>query len=161
MNASVITKVDPSQVGLLRECLLWVLLASGEQKITVEEVFDAYNGVYTEADVSWERKPQTAQTIRFYKKLLPQAVFSFLKVHDTTGEISLHNPAILHDSFMVKNAEDRPPEPDSTCEICKAHAIAGSRLVFTEREGHLEIATKIRKSGVESPTLIAADALDV
>ncbi|KAL9088488.1 MAG: hypothetical protein Q9165_006212 [Trypethelium subeluteriae] len=143
MNASIFTRIDPSYVGLLKTCLTWTLLASGDQKIKVEEVADAYSRVYTEADSAWERQTMSTDTVEFYKNQLVHAGYDFLDVNTLAREISLIKPAIVKDSFLRETAGDPAPSTDISCETCRAKAAAGKRLTLTEREGHSEIARTI------------------
>lgn len=140
MNSTIFARIDPSYVGLLQTCLIWTLLASGDRKLRIQEVVDAYSRLFMVADITWER---SRENIEFYKEMLPAASFRFFEIDPKNGEITLKKPAIVRDSFVREPSEQPSDCVEPPCKICQGKAAATGKFTFTERRGHLDIAKTI------------------
>ena len=145
MNLQVLRATDPRYLGFLKTCLTWTMFANGNQKVTIDEVVDAYSKIYTVADLDWTgHEVTTGEEIRFYRDQIQEAGDSFLDVDENNKEISLIKPAMVKDSFIKPDNDEHEDDRDkTTCETCKARSRSERVLVFTEKTGHLEIASTI------------------
>jgi hypothetical protein len=146
MNLRILEDTDPRYLGFLRTCLTWTMFANGNQKVTIDEVVDAYSKIYTVADLDWTgQELTTGEEIQFYRNQIQEAGDSFLDVDENSKEISLIKPAIVKDSFIKPdNDVDEDDHFENICEKCKASSRRSERVfVFTEKSGHLEISRTI------------------
>jgi len=145
MNLKILADTDPRYLNFLKTCMTWVIFANGNQKITIDEIVDAYSKVYTVEDLDWTGQELTNEAeIEFYRKQIQEAGDAFLDVNEKNKEISLIKPAIVKDSFVKNDDESGEPELDTTaCEECRKREESDRVLVLTEKKGHLEIARTI------------------
>lgn len=145
MNLKILAETDPRYLGFLKTCMTWTIFANGNQKVTIDEVVDAYSKVYTVEDLDWTgQELENEAEIEFYRKQIQDAGDAFLDVNEKNKEISLIKPAIVKDSFLKKDEEVNGEERDiATCEECQARQESEKVFVLTEKKGHLEMARTI------------------
>jgi hypothetical protein len=154
---------DPNYLELLRISLTWALL--GEGKVTAYEVMDAFNCTYGESEdvednseihfvESEEKKGDDRELTPLQKWALKEvevAGSTFLDIkqpwkkgvikpsHETVTEYFL--------DYTAEEKDHRDHSGENICSTCKKEKDAASRpFIITRKDGHLEIATTIRKS---------------
>ena len=148
---------DPSYQELLKCCLTWALL--GEGQVKVKEIMDAFSCTYSEGqeedieDIANDDQPL---------KQVEQAGNTFLDVNWETGVIAPRHETVTDYFLNHSDDGDQPQqEAEKLCPICKKdhHKTAARPFIITRKDGHLEIATTIRKCSLVVPLIQSNNVL--
>ena len=135
-------QLAPNYVDLLKTAMVWTLLADGA--VTVQEIMDAYSGIYLATDGVDESYTNVADSDKLHAAQIRDAGGPFLEVTDN----GIHHVVTLQDRkgmweycFEPNDAaSDHEGHDQELCPRCSAMLHSSRALALSEKEAELAMA---------------------
>jgi hypothetical protein len=147
----IFERLDPVYIELAKTCLNWALLCEGE--ITVAEVMDAYNAVFSNVNDGHQTSSTTPDKNQqeMLAEQMDKASGAFIEIDKKTEvwNVKLRH-ASVKDHFLPEPPPkiEKPLEPSHLCDNCRSHLDRKPAFFIRKKEGHLALAITLCKSTV-------------
>ena len=146
-------QLAPNYVDLLKTAMVWTLLADGV--VTVQEIMDAYSGIYLATDSVDESYTNVADSDKVHAAQIREAGGPFLEVTDNgiNHVVTLQDRKGMWEYCFESNdaASDDQGHDQELCPRCSAMLHSSRALALSEKEAELTMAIICCKWSVSLP----------